>query len=81
MFPNKSCLFRPLEPILLLNKRLTSKQVLFWLFRNTKQENFFKVYEKLWEKKTIKIIKTLTILVIAFSYLERNPSLLETVWQ
>ena len=81
MFPNKSCLFRPLEPILLLNKRLTSKQVLFWLFRDTKQENFFKVYEKLWEKKTIKIIKTLTILVIAFSYLERNPSLLETVWQ
>ena len=79
MFPNKSCLFRPLEPILLLNKRLTSKQVLFWLFRDTKQENFFKVYEKLWEKKTIKIIKTLTILVIAFSYLERNPSLLETV--
>ena len=81
MFPNKSCLFRPLEPILLLNKRLTSKQVLFWLFRDTKQENFFKVYEKLWEKKTIKIIKTLTILVIAFSYLERNPSLLEAVWQ
>ena len=79
MFPNKSCLFRRLEPILLLNKRLTSKQVLFWLFRDTKQENFFKVYEKLWEKKTIKIIKTLTILVIAFSYLERNPSLLETV--
>ena len=79
MFPNKSCLFRPLEPILLLNKRLTSKQVLFWLFRDTKQENFFKVYEKLWEKKTIKIIKTLTILVIAFSYLERNPSLLEAV--
>ena len=81
MFPNKSCLFRPLEPILLLNKRLTSKQVLFWLFRDTKQENFFKVYEKLWEKKTIKIIKTLTILVIAFSYLKRNPSLLEAVWQ
>ena len=79
MFPNKSYLFRPLEPILLLNKRLTSKQVLFWLFRDTKQENFFKVYEKLWEKKTIKIIKTLTILVIAFSYLERNPSLLEAV--
>ena len=79
MFPNKSCLFRPLEPILLINKRLTSKQVLFWLFRDTKQENFFMVYEKLWEKKTIKIIKTLTILVIAFSYLERNPSLLETV--
>lgn len=54
MFPNKPCLFRPLEPILLLNKRLTSKQVLFWLFRDTKQENFFMVYEKLWEKKNNK---------------------------